>query len=304
MNNKYITVLLVAFSLSAFSQQKGDSLQKSKPEPEKYSNIRTGPGTTGTDTITNTGVAVAPSTMYFRTKPGKSQTIYLTITNDQRHPEKFKISFLDYTMDNQGKTKEVPLGQFADYGLSKYILAAPSVVDLRAGEKKKIAITVSMPETDEAYRASWTMMMVDRLNERKYLVPDKNSDKEMQMGVIPTYGFGIHVYQNPPNVKINKVEITRFNFTYNDTSKFVSLTVKNTGDGMGFCKSYVEINNLKTGKVEKDLLKQFVVFPGLQRSFELVVPGKIEKGKYSVLLVLDFGSKEQLETAEQEITVQ
>jgi len=300
---RLLTIFLSITSLSIIAQDKQDTTKKASTEPEKYSNIKTGPGTSGNDTITNTGVAVAPSTMFFRAKPGKSQTIYLTITNDQKKSEKFKISFEDYTMDNMGRTKEVPIGQVADYGLSKYILAAPSVVDLKPGEKKKIAITVSMPETDEAYRASWTMMLVDRLTERKFLVPDKSSEKEMQMGIIPTYGFGIHVYQNPPNVKINKVEITRFNFTFNDSSKFVALTVKNTGDGMGFCKSYVEINNLKTGKIEKDLLKQFVVFPGLERSFDLVVPGKLQKGKYSVLLVLDFGSKESLETAEQEITV-
>ncbi len=274
-----------------------------KPEQEKPSNIKTGPGTNGKDTITGAGVAMAPSSMFFRTKPGKSETIYLTITNDQKKSERFKISFQDYVMDNHGKSSGVPFGQIAPYGLGKFVIASPSLVELKPGEKKKVAVTVSMPETDEAYRSCWTEMIVDRVSERKQLVPEKGGDKTMQMGVIPTYGFAIHLYQNPPNVRINKVEITRFNFTYNDTAKFIALVVKNAGDGMGFCKSYVEINNLKTGKIEKDLLKQFVVFPGMERQFDLTIPGKLLKGKYSVLMVLDFGSKDQLETAEQEITV-
>jgi len=274
-----------------------------KPEQSTPSNIKTGPGTNGKDTITGAGVAMAPSSMFFRTKPGKSETIYLTVTNDQKRPERFKISFQDYVMDNKGKSSGVPFGQVAPYGLSKFVIASPSLVELKPGEKKKVAVTVSMPETDEAYRASWTEMIVDRVTERKQLVPEKGSDKEMQMGIIPSYGFAIHLYENPPNVRINKVEITDFKFTYNDSSKFVSLKVKNTGDGMGFCKSYIEINNLKTGKIEKDMLKQFVVFPGLERVFDLTIPGKILKGKYLMTLVLDFGSKDEIETFELEVTV-
>lgn len=300
---KYSFIFIFFFSVSVFAQQKADTTQKSKTEPGKISNIKTGPGTSGTDTITDTGVAIAPSTMNFRTKPGKSETILLTITNDQKRSEKFKITFQDFTMDNMGKTSPVAFGEITPYGLSSYILAAPTVVELRPGEKKKIPITVSMPETDIAYRASWTMMMIDRINERPYILPPNSSDKTMQMGVIPTYGFGVHIFQNPPNVKINKVEITSFKFTYDDTAKYVTLKVKNSGDGMGYCKSYIELNNLKTGKIQKHLLKQFVVFPGLERNFEIMVPGKIEKGQYSVLLVLDFGSKEQIEAAELEVTV-
>jgi hypothetical protein len=303
---KHLSILLIFLSLTTFAQQRPDSLKKSNQDQSKtapFSNIKTGPGTNGKDTITGAGVAMAPSSMYFKTKPGKSETIYLTITNDQRRPEQFKISFQDYTMDNDGKRHDVPFGQIPAYGLARFILASPTVVDLRPGEKKKVAITVAMPETEEAYRCSWTEMIVDRMIDRKQLLPEQGSDKEMQMGVIPTYGFAIHIYQNPPNVRLNKVEITKFNFTYEDTSRYVAMKVKNSGDGMGFCKSYVEINNLKTGKAEKVLLKQFVVFPGLERLFEIRVPGKITKGKYSVMLVLDFGSKEQLETAEQEITV-
>lgn len=300
---KIVLAALVIMHISVSAQQKADTAKAAGKEPAGIV-YKSGPGTTGKDTVTNAGVAVAPSTMYFRAKPGKSETVYLTITNDQKRSEKFKISFQDFTMGNDGKTSPVPFGQQAPYGLSPYIVAAPTLVELKAGEKRKVAITVAMPETDQAYRASWTLLMVDRVTDKKYLAPEKEDDKSMTMGVIPTFGFGVYVFQNPPNVKINKVEITKFNFTYNDSSKFVSLQVKNSGDGMGFCKSYVEITNTKTGKVEKDLLRQFVVFPGADRSFDFTVPGKIAKGKYSVMLVLDFGSKEQLEVAEAEVTVQ
>ncbi|MCC6690223.1 MAG: DUF916 domain-containing protein [Bacteroidia bacterium] len=300
----FILFFAVSIQTLVFSQ---NATEPSKTADDKKATgpiYKTGPGTTGKDTITGAGVAVAPSSMYFHTKPGKTETIQLTITNDQRKPEKFKISFQDYTLDNVGSNHPIPFGQIAPYGLSSYIVAAPTLVELQPGEKKKVAVTVSMPQTDVAYRACWTQLMVDRVIERGFLIPEKGDDKQIKMGVIPTYGFAVHIYQNPPNVKINKVEITSFKFTYNDSSKFVSMKAKNTGDGMGFCKSYLEINNLKTGKVEKSLLKQFVVFPGQERSLEFVVPGKIEKGKYSVLLVLDFGNNQELEVAESEVTVQ
>lgn len=124
------------------------------------------------------------------------------------------------------------------------------------------------------------------------------------MGVIPVMGFGVHVYQNPPNVRINKVEIVKLNFTYNEKNKFVSVTTKNVGDGIGFCKIYIDLNNLSTGFKDKVPLKQFTIFPGRQRDFEFVLPGTLPKGKYIATAVLDFGSNEEIEAAEVEFKIE
>jgi hypothetical protein len=115
------------------------------------------------------------------------------------------------------------------------------------------------------------------------------------MGVIPTFSFGIYVYQNPPNVVINKVEITNFSKSLNPKGKTVlELKAKNTGDGMPFSTSYVELNNIKTGKKIKLGKKMFTILPDHERVFSYELPDNLEKGEYSVLGVLDFGSKTEI----------
>ena len=79
---------------------------------------------------------------------------------------------------------------------------------------------------------------------------------------------------------------------------------KNVGTGLGFCKLYVEINNLNTGYKEKMFIKQFTIFPGKERILDYQLPGAIEKGSYIATAVLDFGSSEEIEAAELEFKVE
>lgn len=253
--------------------------------------------------ITDLGVAVAPSNVRFRTKPGNTETKYVTITNDTKKAEKFKISFADYDMNNGGAVTQLPAGQKHEYGLSKYITATPSFVELKAGEAKKIAVTINIPDEPAAYKAAWCIMMIDQASERKYITPPSNEKDNVVMGVIPVFGFGVYIFQNPPNVKLNKVEITKFNFSYDKENRFVYITSRNVGDGLGFCKAYVEINNLNTGYKEKMFIKQFTIFPGMERVLDFQLPGSLAKGNYVATAVLDFGSEEEVEAAELEFKV-
>lgn len=312
MIKKIVFLLALGFPLIIFAQDPEeanplpDSAQILTPDgaEEKYAG-----DTLSVDTakvkITDMGVAVAPSSLRFRVRPGKSETRYVTITNDTYHPQKFKMSFSDFGMTNSGSIKQKPVGKTDnEYGLTKWITASPNYVEVQPGEKKKIAVEVNLPDEDAAYKAAWCLLMIDQAKEKDYIMPPDLKDGNIGMGVIPVFGFGVYIYQNPPNVKINKVEIISFTFNYDKQNRYVHLRAKNVGDGIGFCKSYVEINNLNTGYAERLALRQFNVLPGQEREFEFMLPGNIPKGKYSILGVLDFGSEEELEAAEMEITVE
>lgn len=294
LNMKKISLLFVIFvSLNVFAQQ-----SKPKSEIEKKIAASDTVKTAKPDTaITDLGVAVAPSTVQFRTKPGTSETKYITVTNDTRKFEKFKVSVADYTMNDKGAVTQLPVGESHEYGLSKWISITPAFIELKPGEAKKVAVTVKVPEEPTAYRSAWAIVMIDQTTEKKYLAPSTKDDKSMSLGVIPVFGFGVYIFQNPPNVRINKVEITRFYFNYDAKDRYVHLAAKNVGDGLGFCKSYVEIFNTKTGYKEKMFLKQFTIFPGMERVFDFTLPGNIPKGTYKATGILDFGSEEEIETA-------
>ena len=253
--------------------------------------------------ITDMGVAVAPSIMHFRTTPGETESRYLTVTNDTYKQANFRITFADFELNDQGSASQLPFGDQHEYGLTRWIVADQTFIKLKPGESKKIAISVNLPDVPEAYRAAWCMVMVDLEKEREYILPPK-SGENVVMGLIPTYGFGIFIYQNPPNTTMNKVEITKFDFTYDDNNKYVNVAVKNVGDGIGFCLVYIELSNLDTGYQKRLPIKRITVLPGQERELDVVIPGDIEKGRYSIMAVLDFGSDTELEAAEMEIVVQ
>ncbi|MBL4657101.1 MAG: hypothetical protein JKX73_03815 [Flavobacteriales bacterium] len=306
MYRRLLTYLVILGSVSAYAQNPVTDSTKTDPvsiETLDESDDESKGEAIDSSGITDMGVAVAPSIMNFRTTPGKSETRYLTITNDTYKQQNFRITFADFDLNDHGSASQLPFGEQHEYGLTRWIVADQTFVKLKPGEAKKIGITVNLPDVPEAYRAAWGLMMVDLEKERDYIVPPKSGDN-ISMGIIPTYGFGIFIYQNPPNTTINKVEITKFDFTYDDKNRYVNIAVKNVGDGIGFCVVYVELSNLNTGYQERLPLKRITVLPGQSRELDFAFPGDTPKGEYSIMGVLDFGSDTEMEAAEMEINVQ
>jgi hypothetical protein len=249
------------------------------------------------------GVAVAPSHMIFSTDYGRRDVQYLTITNDTKKINSFRITFEDVEMDKEGSIIKVADNNEAEFGLKNWISASPNFVTLLPGEKVKMEIIVKIPNTEGAHRAAWCMGAVDLVEERKEISPS-GSDKEMAMGVKTTFGFQIFFYQNPPDLKVNEVEILDFSFSYDDANKFIHLLAENQGKGVAHTKAYVELNELNTGYYEKLDLQVFNILPGRQREFNFKLPGKMPKGKYSFMGVLDFGSQDEIKAASKEVIIQ
>lgn len=246
------------------------------------------------------GVAVSPSSMRFNVSIGKTQTKYLYVTNDTEKNYSFKITFDDVDMDVDGKVGK-PNDSNYEYGLTKWISAAPNFIELAPFEKAKIEITVNVPEDEKAHHAAWCLAMIDQVTERKTI--ESNENDLMTLGIIPTFGFGVYFYQNPPDLKVNDVEIVDFTFNYDDNRKYVSLIAKNNGKGISRSKVYVELNELGSGFYEKLDLKVFNILPGRTREFNFVLPGSMPKGRYSLMGVLDFGSDEEVKAASKEIII-
>ena len=278
-------ILLLLVTTSAFSQDKLKSLLK--------------------DSITDMGVAVAPAMVKFTTIPGYSDTKYVTVTNDTKKSEKFKISVSDYEMSDRGAVTQLPSNISHAYGLTRWISVSPSFVELAPGEAKKIAVTLAVPDSAEAYRAGWAMLIIDEMKERQAITPKNADGKTIAMGIVPTFGFAVYMFQNPPNVKVNKLELSKLLFKANpdktqNSKGTIYATAFNSGDGLGFSRMYIQLTNINNGYKTKLSSKQFTIFPKTERNFDFALPGELPKGKYIASVVLDFGSDETLEAAELE----
>lgn len=284
------------------------------------------PGSTNNPDQSNSeptsGISVTPSSLRFNAKPGGTSSKQVKITNDTKKPYKFQTGFSDFQMDRNGKPKGIKPSE-SKYTLSKWISVSPSYFDLNPGESKTITVTVDVPNSDTANIAAWTILMIDQAIDRAPLDANKGG-KAISMGITPSFGFGVYIYQNPPNVKTTSVEIK--NFVYDDgknakvnkntkdskdmkdmkpsvPKKGLMMEVLNTGDGIGFCSSYVELTNKATGKQERLPIRQYTILPGFHRDFVYPLPDKIEPGNYSAVGILDFGSKESIEAMELEFTI-
>ena len=262
------------------------------------------PQTSPDDTSTHTGgISVSPTKLYFTVKPGQNKSMFITVHNNYVKSYKMEVKFSDFEMTQNGKTP-FQKGNTSKSSLAEWISFSPSFFEIPPGGEQKIAVTLNVPDIPEAYRAKWGTVFINQSMERQS-IDASASDQTIAMGVIPTFSFGIYVYQNPPNVIVNKVEITNFSKTVSPKGKtMLELKAKNTGDGITFSTSYIELNNLKTGKKTKLGKKMFTILPDHERVFSYELPDKLEKGDYSVLGVLDFGSKTELEAAELQLKVE
>jgi hypothetical protein len=270
-----------------------DSTKKSIPAPVKK------------DTLPETGIAVSPSTLRFNAKPGTLQTKIIKISNETRKTYTFQVMFQDYAADEDGEG-DAAASKYSMYSLSKYMVINPTVVELGPRQSKKISVTVDIPPGDSMAVSMWTILDIDQVIEREQLDVPNQSQNSMGMGVKNSMGFGIYVYQDPPNVTVSNVEIIGLRHVKSENSKSsqIIMDAKNAGTGIGYCLYYLELTNLITGKQTKMKVKQFSIFPGYKKHFSTSIGEDFEKGPYSVMAVLDFGNKEELQTAEMEFTVE
>lgn len=287
MYKNIFTIALFFISVISFGQE--DSL-KYKPRPEIPDSA-----------FDDMGVSVSPSSMHLNIKPGTSVVKEIRVNNSTKTKYSFNVGYCDFEMGRNGKPVSLKQGE-GKYGLSKYINVSPSYFDMNPGEEIKLKVVISIPEDSDAYRSSWTIITIDQVKDRAPLDATDRPNR-LALGINPSFGFGIYVYQNPPNVKINSVVFDKFLFQEKDGKRKVEMFVKNTGDGISYCTSYIELTNLKTGKQDKLQVKRFTILPQYFRDFYYDLPSDLPSGKYTAVGVVDFGSAEEIVAAEAEFEV-
>ncbi|MFN5183683.1 MAG: hypothetical protein ACK5D5_11745 [Bacteroidota bacterium] len=255
------------------------------------------------DTLPETGVAISPSTLRFNVKPGTLQTKTIKVTNDTKKKFTFQLAFQDFGPSSD-EHSDMAVSKYSMYALSKYTVISPTVLEIGPRQTKTITVTVDIPSGDSMNVSMWTILDIDQVIDREKLELPNSSDNTLGMGIKNSFGFGVNIYQNPPGVQPNNIEIVRMSYNRDNSrnKNYIFMQAKNTGNGIGYCLYYLELTNLITGKQTKLKVKQFSIFPGYVKDFVFDIPAELEKGPYSALAVLDFGNKEELQTAELEFT--
>jgi hypothetical protein len=291
-----IMMLTVLFVLTSNLQSKA---QQEEKKEEKASATEAPKASSGAKDFT--GLSVSPSTLHFNLSAGTSKSMEVKMKNDTKEKYIFQANFSDFIMGTNGKPIAQKNGS-NKYGLSQWATLSPSYFELQPGETKKIVVNINVPAGDESNHAAWTVLMLDEVTKRAPL--DVNgASNTIALGITPSIGFGVYIYQNPPNLSLDKIEIEQFSYRDSLNKRVLKMNATNIGEGIGFCTTYVEITNLATGKQEKLKGQKFTILPGFDRVFSYEIPKELEKGKYSAVGVVDTNNPDQVTAAELEFVV-
>lgn len=303
------TLMYVGITLSIYSQQnpsndtipqKKDTIPINNNTPQ--TNTPSKPTIPPDTSFQDAGVSVSPSSFHLFIKPGTSVTKEIKVKNATKKLYKFTVGYSNFIMNAYGKPILVK-GDTSKYALSKYISLSPTYFELKPQQEIKIKMVISIPDAPEGYVSKWTIIYIEQVADRPK-IEEPTNQQSIAMGIVPTFGFGIYVYQSPPNAKINKLEIQKFySETTKDNKKKLKFIVKNVGDGISYCKSYAELVNVTTGEQQKLNPKMFTILPNAIREFDYELPNNLKPGKYSAAGIIDFGSTEEILAAEIELEI-
>lgn len=247
--------------------------------------------------------SISPSRLYYKTPVGEYKVQEVSITNSSTHNQSFIVSFGDFEASGvNGKSKFMKAGE-SENSCSQWLSADPSFFELGAGQTKKIKVLLQVPASPDANKVKWASMLVKMANEKG----GKNeSEKDaIGMGVTETFQFVIHIFQSPPSVTLKNAQIESFTeiTTDKDSTRIVMLRVNNSGEAILDCVSYLEFTNLGSGIEERQKPIAYTLLPGASREVKFAISSSLMDGKYSVLGVVDYGSRENVQAAETEIEI-
>ena len=246
-------------------------------------------------------VAISPSRLYYKTAIGEYKTQEINITNSSTVKQAFVVSFGDFEpIGIEGKSKFMKPGE-SENSCSQWLSATPSFFELEPGQTQKVQVLITVPSSPESNKVKWAAMQIKLAKEKKGgEAGDKNS---MGLGITETFQFVVHIFQSPPTLVNKSAELVSFRemTTPSDTTRILAVKVKNNGETILDCATYLEFTHLQSGSEQRQKPFAFTLLPGSSREVKFSVPTNLNKGKYSVLGVVDFGSRENVLAAEMEL---
>jgi P pilus assembly chaperone PapD len=248
-------------------------------------------------------VAISPSRLYFKTPIGEYKVQEVSVTNSATSAQSFAVTFGDFEPSGtMGKSQIMKPGESAN-SCSQWLSAEPSFFELAAGQTQKVKVLMQVPSTPEANKVKWAAMQIKLAKEKKAAdLDDKNA---IGLGITETFQFVVHIFQSPPTVTVKNAEIESFSelTTEKDTTRMMVLRVKNSGEAILDCVSYLEYTNLSSGEESRQKPVAYTLLPGTARELKFPISSAMPEGKYSLLGVVDYGSRENVQAAETEVTI-
>jgi P pilus assembly chaperone PapD len=242
---------------------------------------------------------VTPGKMSFNTNPGFSQTQQIKVRNKANKEQSYIFTVSDWMADENGDMKYFPAGT-TPRSCSEWITVSPNLVTLQPNEQATVNVTMLVPEDDASTK--WSVIFVQSAAEQ---TGAEAIDKDVQMGMQLSLRIAIPVYQSPASNTFFKGTLEGLTETINeDGSRTYETKVINLGDKILNCKVYFTISNLETTEEFTSNPIEFSLLPETSKDVEFTHEETLEKGRYSVAAILDYGFNDELEGIQLDVVVE
>lgn len=242
-------------------------------------------------------IEVSPGSMMFTANPGSSQTQQIYVRNKAKTEQSFVFNIADWLTDESGEVKYFSPGSVSR-SCAEWVTITPSLVTLQPNESVGVNVTMLVPEGNNATK--WAVVFVESAEER---TGPEAIDKDVRMGLQVAARIAVPVFQSPSSNTLYKGTIEGLSEKVTDTSRIYQSKVINLGDKILNCKVFFTVSNLETAEEFTSEPIEFSVLPESSKDVEYALEEKLDKGRYSVAAILDYGYNEELEGIQLEIEV-
>ncbi|MDP4239751.1 MAG: hypothetical protein Q8904_09830 [Bacteroidota bacterium] len=233
---------------------------------------------------------VSPVLMSFNADPGEIQTKQINLINHSSIPQKYVLKVSDYVTDKDGNKKSVPAGK-SKRSCADWVTINPSIIELNPNQSAIIEALMTVPK--DGFSAKWCMICVEVTKEQTAF----EADKSLATGVVLVPRITILVKQSPRNNTNYKATISglREITKAGDPQRTFEVQVANTGDNIIDANVNLALADMQTAKEDKFSPVKVTVYPDAVRTVKLQLPAKLNKGKYALAAILDYGHRQPME---------
>ncbi len=233
---------------------------------------------------------VAPIQLNFRIEPGGTESRTVTVKNHGNRKESITLTKRDFLVHRNGNREVLPAGSIEN-SISDWATVNPSFLELQPNEEKEIQVTFQAP-VDDDHPAKWGILSFASAVERTAYT----ADKDVESGIFLSGRIDIFLTYNPPTDQDPNVVISNLReiSPKEDGRRVFAVDIDNIGSTLARSEIFLIASSLETDVEKKFETQRITAYPRSSRKVELILPDVLEKGKYSLAAILDYGSRTEL----------
>lgn len=248
-----------------------------------------------TSVLSQVGISVSPPRVYFTLNQGESESQKILISNvSKENSLNLALTLGDWEYDSFGNNVMLPPDSLENSCANWLNIPSGTYLTLEPGEHREIDVTMSAPaEIGRDWNVHSAMLYVTQMN------PVDGVDTQ-GAAIKVSVRQGIKIYRKGKVAENKQIEIE--NLAYDKDNNSLLLLFNNIGNIWLNGHVNAVVFNQATGKELTIESVDFYTMPGDIRSMRIPLQHVLDKGRYTVTVMLDYGDLSTVEAAELQFT--